>query len=90
MLRHKIRSNNSIITSVAFVGIWFVAYKFGFSVGFSDYNHRFDNDADALDCSPPDNNAPLQVCVNNPVAPRFPCGDGPYSIIKGQTICTPA
>jgi hypothetical protein len=27
----------------------------------------FDNDADALDCSPPDNDAPLQVCVNNPV-----------------------
>ena len=43
------------------------SYKFGFSVGFSDYNHCFDNDADALDCSPPDNDAPLQVCVNNPV-----------------------
>ena len=43
------------------------SYKFGFSVGFSDYNHCFDNDADALDCSPPDNDTPLQVCVNNPV-----------------------
>ena len=43
------------------------SYKFGFSVGFSGYNHCFDNGADALDCSPPDNDASLQVCVNNPV-----------------------
>jgi hypothetical protein len=41
------------------------SYKFGFSVGFSDYNHCFDNDA--LVCSPPANDAPLEVCVNNPV-----------------------
>ena len=31
------------------------------------YNHCFDNDVDVLDCSPPDNNVPLQVCVDNPV-----------------------
>src|SRR5215469_4108426 len=41
------------------------SYKFGFTVGFRDYNHCFDNGAS--DCSPPDNDAPLQVCVNNPV-----------------------
>jgi hypothetical protein len=42
------------------------SYKFGFSVGFSDYNHCFDNDADALDCSPPDSSNPLAICVGNP------------------------
>jgi hypothetical protein len=41
------------------------SYKWGFSVGFSDYNHCFD--INALDCSPPNNDAPLEVCVSNPV-----------------------
>jgi len=45
------------------------SYKFRFIVGFNDYNHCFDNHA--LDCSPPANDATLQVCVNNPVTSLF-------------------
>jgi hypothetical protein len=41
------------------------SYKFGFNLGVDDYKHCFDNDAP--DCSPPNNDESLTICVNSPV-----------------------
>jgi hypothetical protein len=60
------------------------SYKFGFTVGFRDYNHCFDNDA--LDCSPPDNYAPLQVCVNNALDCSPPDNYAPLQVCVNNAV----
>ena len=54
------------------------SYKFGFSAGYDDYNHCFDSDVDAQDCSPPENNDASIICSNpnNNVTNSTACIDG--------------
>jgi hypothetical protein len=60
-------ANHSIIIPVPFVGnasngsCYKRSYKFGFSVGFTDYNHCFDNDA--LHCGPPNKGGRKEATV---------------------------